>query len=438
MKPDMTVISSQLLSESYIRVQHASGLWVYVMQKPTVSMSATLCVMAGGCDTRFYLPGQRRMTTVPDGTAHFLEHKIFASEDGGDVMPLFTAIGATCDAYTTPDITCYLCNTLDHKKESLGILLDFVTHPYFTKENVASEHDIIAQELAMYEDAPSQIGYYNLMRAMYKTHPAKKNVGGTRRSIQRITPDVLYTFHRAFYVPENMILCVAGDITVDEVLSVCDEHLPKENNQPTARRADIREARDIVRNEVKAYSDVPMPLLYLGYKSKMPSEDPIVRMTEETALDLANDILFGPSSHFYSENYKKGLIGSRFGVDVTYTQTTSHTVIDAETPDPDALIAAYIATLENEKTSPSITEEVFIRAKRVMYASAAYAFDSNDDMVNECISYAADGTEFFTAADIAERMTLSEMYEILYAYYDTMQFAKSLVLPKSYRHRKEK
>ncbi len=437
MKPDVTVLSSALLSERYVRAQHKSGLWINIMQKPSVSASMTLCVLAGGNDTRFLLPKQKRITTVPDGTAHFLEHKIFASEDGTDAMARFAAIGATCDAYTTPDITCYLCNTVDHTTEALGILLDFVTHPFFTKENVASERDIIFQELAMYEDAPSQVGYYNLMRAMYKSHPAKKNVGGTRRSIQKITPDVLHTFYRAFYVPENMILCVAGDITLDEVLAVCDTYLSGINPGTTARQATYDEPHAVVKPSVVAYRDVSLPLVYLGFKSTTPSHDPLVRMKEETALDLAHDILFGPSSHFYAENYARGLIGSRFGVDVTYTQTTSHTVMDAESPDPDALIDAFLATIEKEKTSPSITETLFRRAKRVMYASAAYAFDSGDDMVNECISYAADGTEFFAAADIADKITLPELYDVFYAYYDTPQVAKSLVLPKNKRQKKE-
>jgi len=114
-------------------------------------------------------------TVVPDGIAHYLEHKLFEGKQG-DAFKLFAKTGASANAYTSFDKTAYLFSCTDNFEASLNILLDFVQSPYFTKENVEKERGIIAQEIKMYEDSPEWKSYINLLGALYQSHPVKLDI----------------------------------------------------------------------------------------------------------------------------------------------------------------------------------------------------------------------------------------------------------------------
>ena len=232
-------LTSDRLRQSYTRIHHKSGLTVCVLPKRSAVTYAVLGVDFGANDRMFRRtedavhtpilmtePLPEHVFHIPSGCAHFLEHKMFAERGGEDAIARFARYGANADAYTTPDLTAYLYSTTEDPYAPLEILLDFVMHPYFTDENVAKERSIIAQEIRMYDDSPMQTGYYNLMEALYHTHPIRDNVGGTEETIREITPDVLYRCHEAFYRPDNMVLSVAGNVTPEEVLAVCDRCLP--------------------------------------------------------------------------------------------------------------------------------------------------------------------------------------------------------------------
>ena len=252
--PDIREVKSERLGESYFEIDHPSGLKILVY--PKKNYAATYAVFGtryGSIDTEFRLNGEEKFTCVPEGIAHFLEHKLFESEDL-DAFERYAKTGASANAYTSFDKTCYLFSCTGKFQESLEILLDFVTHPYFTEKTVQKEQGIIGQEIQMCRDEAGWEALFSLLRAMYKTHPVRIDIAGTVESIAEITPELLYKCYETFYNFSNMVLCVAGNVTPDEVLSVADRLLKPQKPIEIAPRA-ARSRRKLYRRD--AFGGVP-------------------------------------------------------------------------------------------------------------------------------------------------------------------------------------
>ncbi len=415
-------LTSARLRQSYSRIRHRSGLTVCVLPKRSAVTCGVIGVNFGANDRTFRLPGGEVMT-LPAGTAHFLEHKMFAARDGEeDAIARFARIGANADAYTTPDLTAYQFSTTDAAYPALEILLDFLFHPYFTEENVEKERAIIAQEIRMYDDTPVQAGYYGLMEAMYHTHPIRDNVGGTEASIRQITPELLYTCHKAFYRPDNMTLCVAGRVEADGVLSVLDRCLPERGEHPAPERIFVPEPVYPAVQSVQYQADAAIPLLYLGFKDPILPADSAARMRRAAAADILNDILFCRSSPIYADLYTRGLINGRFGAEYEYADTYGYALISAESAQYDAVDAQIRQYLADRRALHDITDAQFSRCRRVMYASAVTAFESAEDMAAECLDCEMEGTDMFTPVDVMMQITKEDLFYVL----DTLYLPKQL------------
>ncbi|MEG1427693.1 MAG: pitrilysin family protein, partial [Oscillospiraceae bacterium] len=220
-------VSDSRIGDSYYKIKHPSGLEIILYPKNDFCTThAMFSTRYGSIDTSFQLSGDEQVHKVPAGIAHFLEHKLFESEEG-DAFERYAATGANANAFTSFEMTSYLFSTTTNLYEALEILLDFVQAPYFTTETVQKEQGIIGQEIKMYDDDPQWRVMFNLLRAMYKNHTVKEDIAGTVESISKITPEYLYDCYRTFYNLNNMSLVIAGNLDVDRVLSLCDKWLKK-------------------------------------------------------------------------------------------------------------------------------------------------------------------------------------------------------------------
>ena len=216
---NITVKENARIGEKYYYMKHRSGLDIYVIPKKLTSAYALFCTRYGAVDNCFKLEGDKDFTRVPDGIAHYLEHKMFENEDGVDTFSRFAAYGASANAFTSMNITAYLFKCTENFEKNLEILLDYVTHPYFTPENVEKERGIISQEIRGREDWPEVVQYMNLLSALYERSQAKIRVAGTVESIREIDAETLYKCYDVFYNLSNMFLCISGDVTPEEVLA---------------------------------------------------------------------------------------------------------------------------------------------------------------------------------------------------------------------------
>ena len=211
--------TNSLTGETLYYGTHSSGLDIYIMPKEGYSGSyAIFGTKYGSVDSKFIVPGEKEVTEVPDGIAHYLEHKMFDQPDGSNVFDKFSRYGGNANAFTSFNITAYLFSATSNVEENLKALLDYVQSPYFTEESVQKEQGIIGQEIRMYDDSGDWKLFFNFIGCLYNDNPVKKEIAGTVESISEITADYLYKCYNTFYNLSNMAIVVAGNVDAEKIL----------------------------------------------------------------------------------------------------------------------------------------------------------------------------------------------------------------------------
>ena len=213
----MQIIENSKVKEKLYIEKLENGLTVMIIPKPGMLKKYMIWgTNYGSNDNKFIVPGEENITEVPNGVAHFLEHKLFEQEDGTNSLDTLTALGVNANAYTTNDHTAYLFECTDNFYEAMDELMDYVQHPYFTDENVEKEKGIIGQEISMYDDSPEWRVYLNTLEAMYNKNPVKIDITGTIDTISKIDKEILYKCYNTFYHPSNMAIVISGDFKPEE------------------------------------------------------------------------------------------------------------------------------------------------------------------------------------------------------------------------------
>ena len=291
------ILTNERLGEQYIRVVHPSGLTILLCPMPDFATTYALFgTNYGSVDNCFKTDPEAEFIKLPDGIAHFLEHKLFESEDG-DAFSLFAETGASANAYTSFDKTCYLFSCTDAFIPSLKALLTFVQAPYFTQQTVEKEQGIIGQEIRMYEDSPGWQVTFQLLEALYHDNPVKVDIAGTVESIAQIDADLLYRCYHTFYNLSNMVLSIAGKFDPDEALAVIEENL-KPAEPKSIFFPPYTEPAEPVTSFAQREMDVSMPLFQLGFKIP-PEEEPAAFLRQQYELEMLHELLAGTTSSFY-------------------------------------------------------------------------------------------------------------------------------------------
>ena len=424
--------TSEMLGESYYKHTHKSGLDIYVFPKKLSSTYAIFGTHYGSIDNSFCLSGDEKITTVPDGIAHFLEHKLFANEDGSDSFERFSAYGADANAYTSFNKTAYLFSCTDNLEASLGELIDFVTHPYFTEESVKKEIGIISQEIKMYEDSPGEACYFGMLEGLYKNHPIKRNICGTVSSISKITPELLYECYRVFYSMSNMALIICGDVDPDDIIEIADKHLPSSPKNVTIKRTFDKscESRAVAKSRVSKKMQVSKPIFNIGIKDTEIPCSAAERLKKDAAMSILNEMLFSRAGELYSEFFESGMVSPEMSYCYTINDSFAFNSIAGEADDPEAVLARikeYIADIRLKGLSVADFE----RGKRVMYAEFVKEFDSTEAIANNLLSFTFEGADVFSYADIIRSVTMSDVEKLFADAFSDELFTLSVVYPLS-------
>ncbi|MBO4366934.1 MAG: insulinase family protein [Clostridia bacterium] len=419
------------VDEELLTWTHKSGLTVCLSQKARSSAFAVLTVRFGSDDGSFRRYPGGDIRELPDGVAHFLEHKMFESEDGTDVFELYAETGAYANAFTTRGHTSYLFSCTDSFEDNLRILLNCVTHPYFTEENVQKELDIIGEEIDMHEDHPGTRISRNLMNAAYALHPVRKSVLGTRETITQITPEMLYDCVRTFYNPRNMLLSVCGNLDPDELDRICDECLPDEAPPFTAVRVLPDEPENVCTERVEAEADIAQPMVAVCLKAVCPA-DPSACMRILAANEINLELLFGRSGDFFNRLYEEGVIGDRFGAYFSLEDGCAFTEIDAVCDEPDRFLAELYRELE-KRAATYFGPDEFEQAKRTVYANALFPLDSTEDTALAVSDSWAQGRNILDALEQVMTMSREEAFSVLQTTMtpDPSRRAVSILYPQS-------
>ena len=429
MSYEIKEFASDELKEKMLFATHKSGLRVYVFPKKGFSKYyAIYGTDYGSTDREFLVPGESEKTVVPDGIAHFLEHKMFEQPDGSNAFDSFAVTGASSNAFTSFDMTAYLFTCTDRFYENLDILIDFVNSPYFTDENVGKEMGIIGQEIKMYDDDPGWRVCFNALRAMFRDNPVKIDIAGTVESISKIDKDILYKCYNTFYNPGNMILVLVGDVDINEVMNRLDKRMGDEKNLGEIKRPEIREPAERVTEFAEQRLVVSQPMFNIGFKDITPFTSGEELAKREAATEIILDTLFGKSSDFYMELYGEGLIDSGFSVETELEKRYGFSLMGGESKDPKAVyekIKERIRKAQKEGIDKSDIE----RTKKVMKASGIKLFNYIEGMGNAYIRMLLKGINPLDYNRIIDSVTYDDIMARLKTHFDTNNCVLSTVLP---------
>ena len=412
MNTEIKEVKSSRAGDCYYKIKHSSGLNIYVYPKQGYrSAYAIIGAKYGSVNTCFSCDGGEKIT-VPDGIAHYLEHKLFESEEG-DAFTRYAETGASANAYTSFEKTCYLFSCTDKFDESFEILLDFVQDPYFTPETVAKEQGIIGQEIKMYDDSPDWRVMFNMLGGMYHNHPVKIDIAGTVETIAEITAEKLYDCYNTFYNLNNMVLCVSGNVTVEQVLKTCDRML-KPCEEHTIENYFEDEPYEIVTPYVEQSFSVSMPLFNLGFKERAEALDE--KKLAQT--EILMSALASPTSALYRDLMDNKLINNTFSYELFEGPGYCAVIFGGESRAPKQaaeMIKRYITKIKTE----GIEDDDFTIAKKAVYGDIISSLNSVSNISNIMADYHFNGNELFTyidavasaeKADVERR--LSEMLDV--------------------------
>jgi len=417
------------IGESLYRETLANGLEVMVVPRANFAKNyAVFATRYGGMDMRFCLNGEWKDT--PAGIAHYLEHKMFDTEEGNALQRL-AQNGAEPNAFTGNGITAYYFDSTEHFMENLEILLSFVSVPYFTEESVEKERGIIAQEIRMIEDNPDWQVYMELMQCLYENAPVRVPVAGTVESIGEITAQTLYDCHKAFYAPSNMVLCVVGDVEPQEIVALAQKMLGKEKAPAIAR--DYGDEKSLLARcrKTEKEMDVSMPNFLVGYKCT-PSPDKKITLRDTLIGDIACDVLLSESTPLYERLYNEGLINSSFGGSFETFPGAAFFFAGGESNDPDAVQRAI--TEEAQRLArEGVDEEFFQQIRKAEFGATLRSLNSFENVAVTLAENYFYGVDAFSFPEVFDTIRKEDIEAFLRENIVEERSALSVINPRSGR-----
>ena len=369
----MQVVENLKVKEKVYIEKLENGLTIMIIPKKGIQKKYIIWgTKYGSNDNQFIVPGEEEVTSVPNGIAHFLEHKLFEQENGTNSLDVLTALGVNANAYTTNDHTAYLYEATDNFYEALDEFMDYVQHPYFTNENVEKEKGIIGQEIMMYDDYPDWRVYLNAMKAMYHNNPIKIDITGTIESIDKITPEILYKCYKTFYYPGNMALAVAGDFEPEEILEEIKKRLIEQKHMWRIKRIYPEEPEEIVQEKIEQKLEVSQPVYVIGIKDK-PSKENMVK--KHLGIEILLYLLLGRSSELYQKLYNDGTVYTTPSLEYDFGDSYAHILITGQSDNPEKVYEELQKEIEKMKQT-GVNEKEVERIKKMIYGG--YVKEYND------------------------------------------------------------
>lgn len=409
-------------------IRHRSGLEIRVTELPDFrTASAQLVTKFGAQHIRFRLSPDADVTEMPPGIAHYLEHKLFENPDCS-ASELFASLGAHDNAYTDYDRTVYFFQTAREFPEALRVLLDFVTHPFFTAENVERERGIIMQELQEALDDPADVLEMQLFSGMFHTHPVREHVLGTVQSIRQITPALLLTCWQTFYNLSNMALCCAGNITAEQVVQIADAVLPETAPPMRAVPVLLPEPGQVRKRRMQCSMDVGRTQFMIGFKSAPAAG--MERLRDSLLCLLVIELIAGDSAPLYLELLDSGLLHDTFATDCLAGDGWFAVTAEGESEDPDAVCAALCKEIRRVKTE-GLDVQRFADCKKAAYGDALIGLNSPEAAADAMTDAFVSGhASPFARAELLAELTLSDAQDCLMRRFDPECLTLSVITPE--------
>ena len=408
----MQIIENSYVKEKLYTEKLENGLNIMIIPKKGIRKKYVMWgTHYGSLDNKFIVPGEKDVTEVPDGVAHYLEHKMFEQESGINSLDTLTALGVNANAYTTTNHTVYLFEATDNFYPALDELMDYVQNPYFTDENVEKEKGIIGQEIRMYDDYPDWAVYMNALKSMYKNHPIKIDIAGTVESIAKIDKEVLYKCYNTFYNPSNMVMCFCGDFEPEELIKEIKKRLIEKQKQGEIKRISEEEPEEIVEKKIEKAMEVSMPLFVIGIKDKAPEKTADL-VKKHIAIEILLNMIIGKSSKLYKTLYEEELLNSEPFLDYEFDSSYAHIAITGSSPNPEKVLEKIEEEIERLKKE-GLDKDHFDRIRNMLYGTAVKEFNNVSDTARMFITDYFKGINSFDYLENYKQVTPEFALEIL-------------------------
>lgn len=421
---------NKLTGESLYTAHHSSGLDIYIIPKEEYSGTyAIFGTRYGSVDSEFVVPGESEPITVPDGIAHYLEHKMFDQPDGSNVFDKFSKYGGNANAFTSFNMTAYLFSATSNFSENLATLLDYVQSPYYTDETVLKEQGIIGQEIRMYDDNPGWKLFFNFINCLYREHPVKKEIAGTVESISHITADYLYKCYNTFYNLSNMSLVITGNVEPEEAAKVIEANI--KNNEPFTepiKKIYPTEPKDIAEPYAEKSMAIASPMFMVGFKDNDVNLSGTELLKKNIEIKILMKMLFSKGSDIYKKLYDMNLINSTFSLDYTMQPDYGFSSIDGESKDPKKVYEIILDEL-SKLSETGLDKERFERAKKVIWGRYIRMHNDIEDYAVTFMQFLFMGIDYFEYDKVYKTITFEDIEKRFRTHFVPEYSALSVIKP---------
>ena len=409
-----------------------NGLTVYLLPKNDYHKTYGLfSTNYGSIDNEFIPYGEKEKVKVPDGIAHFLEHKLFEKEDG-DVFQLFGQQGASANAFTSFTKTSYLFSTTDQVEKNLTTLIDFVQAPYFTEETVNKEKGIIGQEIQMYEDDPNWRMFFGILNNLYPTHPLHIDIAGTVESIDKITAQDLYTCYRTFYQPSNMVLFVVGKMEPEKLMKLIRENQEEKNFPPKQEivRYFPENTKEIIKQSALEAA-ITRNKFVLGIKGldTLPQEGTEL-LRYKTAINLLFQMILGNTSRNYLAMYNQGIIDDSFGFEFSLDREFHFADFSGDTDEPEKAAEKIKEIILGFADDPEVSETNLDLLKKKMLGQYFQSLNSIEYIANQFTQSLFGDRTLFDLPEIIDSIQMKDVLAAGEAFISEEAFSEFYMRPK--------
>lgn len=422
--------TNSLTGETLYYGTHSSGLDIYIMPKEGYSGSyAIFGTKYGSVDSKFIVPGEKEVTEVPDGIAHYLEHKMFDQPDGSNVFDKFSRYGGNANAFTSFNITAYLFSATSNVEENLKALLDYVQSPYFTEESVQKEQGIIGQEIRMYDDSGDWKVFFNFIGCLYNDNPVKKEIAGTVESISKITADYLYKCYNTFYNLSNMAIVVTGNVDARKILEVIEGGIKK--NEPfdeEIKRIYPEEKKEVCKKYAEQSLSVAMPLFMTGFKDNDTGYDGKKLLKKSIETEILLKMIFGKSSRLYKKLYDGGFITQNFSSEYEMQPDYAFSSISGESKEPQKVYDMIMEEIDRIG-SEGLNEDDYNRIKKVIWGDYIRSYDDIEGYSVTYLQMQFKGIDYFDYYDVYKEVTFDDVKKRFKEHFVKENSALSVVKP---------
>lgn len=311
--------------------------------------------------------GSRNELPRENGVSHYIEHMMFKGTENRTARQIaeeMDALGGQINAYTTKEYTCYHTRVLDkHIDQALDVMSDMLLHPLLAEEDIKKERNVITEEIYMYDDAPEELVHDALQDAIWRESSLGMPILGTEETIGAFDSQFIREYYERNYHQENIVLSVAGNFEMEEMLEKLNRTLGAWKREQPFRTYDTQAGYHI--SYVEKEKDVEQVHTCIAFPG-LEREHP-----QKYAMAIFNTLFGGGMSSrlFQKIREEHGLTYSIYSYTTAFADTGIFTICASMNPNQAEKVFQLIAEEIKEVKAEAFPEKLIEVTKEQMISN---------------------------------------------------------------------